>query len=375
MAKSKKISMEISERDKKLLLVLLSVLMLGAAYMFGYKKLSEKADEYKHEYNEMKVKEADLLEKQDGIEDYEKSIIAYENAYNGIIAQYGNGTTQTFQIDFLNRIERATNVWIKSVNFQAATPIYTFGNIQTTNPAGSGYAYSTDLAGYSNTFTVAYEGQYEDWKDFIKYLNTYFSKNVIENISMSYSDITGEVSGTMTFNVYSIVGSDDKYVEPEFNVDTGTDNIFMSDVLGAVDVTDSTGDYIFSDYDYYMSVNQVAAGIDACTIGRRDDITGKSVVTGNENDVMEASLKLEGSEGSYKVTYKLGDSEYKESCTPGKALELLILSSGRTSDDDNVEVSLTIENKSDIPINIKVFGDDEQSRVKFKQNTGDIVIY
>lgn len=375
MAKSKKINMEVSERDKKLMLVLLSVLMLGAAYMLGYQKLSDKADEYKQEYKEMKVKEADLLEKQDSIEDYEKSIISFENAYNSIISQYGNGTTQTFQIDFLNRIERATNVWIKSVSFQAAAQIYTFGNIQTTNPAGSGYAYSTDLAGYSNTFTIAYEGQYEEWKSFIKYLNTYFSKNVIENISMSYSDITGEVSGTMTFNVYSIAGNDDTYVEPEFNVDTGTDNIFMSDVLGTAEVTDSTGDYIFTDYDYYMSINQVAAGIDACTIGRRDDITGKSVLTGNENDVMEASLKLEGSGGSYTVTYKLGDNEYKEESAPGKALELLILSSGRTSDNDNAGVSLTIENKSDIPINIKVFGDDEESRVKFKQTTGNIVIY
>lgn len=375
MAKSKKINMEISERDKKLLLVLLSLLILGAAYMFGYRKLSEEADKNKQEYSAMKVKEADLIEKQESIDDYEKNIISFENAYNGIISQYGNGVTQTFQIDFLNRLERATNVWIKSVNFQAAAQVYTFGNIQTTNPAGSGYAYSTDLAGYRNSFTVAYEGQYEDWKNFIEYLNTYFSKNVIENISMSYSDITGEVSGTMTFNVYSILGSNNTYVEPDFDVETGSDNIFMSEILGAVNMPDSTGDSILSNYDYYMSVNQVTAGIDACTIGRRGDITGESVLTGNENEPMEAALKLEGSEGNYTVTYTLLDNEYKEKCTPGNSLELLVLSSGRTSEADKSGVILTIENKSDIPVNIKVFGDDEEARVRFKQNTGDVVIY
>ena len=157
MAKSKKINMEISERDKKLLFVLLSLLIVGAAYMFGYKNLSEKVDEYEKEYKALKVKEADLIEKQGDIDDYERNIILFENAYNGIISQYGSGVTQTFQIDFLNRLERATNVWLKSVSFQAAAQIYTFGNIQTTNPALSGNAYNTDLAGYRNSFTVAYE--------------------------------------------------------------------------------------------------------------------------------------------------------------------------------------------------------------------------
>ena len=375
MAKSKKINMEISERDKKLLLVLLSVLMLGAAYMLGYQKLSEKADEYKQEYNEMKAKEVDLLEKQNNIEEYEENIIAYENAYNSILSQYGNGVSQIFQIDFLNRLERATNVWIKSVSFQSAAQVYTFGNIQTTNPAGSGYAYSTDLAGYSNIFTVAYEGQYEDWKNLIEYLNTYFSKNVIENISMSYSDITGEVSGTMTFNVYSISGKEDTYVEPEFDIETGKENIFMSDVLGAQVATDTTGDYIYDEYDYYMSLNPTTSILSACSIGRRNDVTGESVLSANENEVMDLSIELEGSDGKYTITYKLADSEYEEKCSPGSALELLILSKGRTSDDDKAGVSLTIENKSDIPINIKVSDDDEQARVKFKQTTGNVVIY
>lgn len=375
MAKSKKINMEISERDKKLLFVVLSLLIVGAAYMFGYKNLSEKADEYKKEYNAMKVKEADLIEKQGNIDDYERNIILFENAYNSIISQYGNGITQTFQIDFLNRLERATNVWLKSVNFQAAAQVYTFGNIQTTNPASSGNAYSTDLEGYRNTFTVAYEGQYEDWKNFIEYLNTYFSKNVIENISMSYSDITGEVSGTMTFNVYSIIGSNNTYVEPEFDVGTGSDNIFISEILGAIDTTISNGDDILGNYDYYMSLTQVTAGINACTIGRRNDITGESVLTGNENEAMEARIVLEGSEGEYTITYKLLDNEYSEACTPGKSFELLVLSSKRVSDDDKAGVTLTVENKSDIPVNIKVFGDDENARVRFKQNTGDVVIY
>ena len=125
MAKSKKINMEISERDKKLLLVLLSLLIVGAAYMLGYRQLSEKSDEYKKEYSAMKVKEADLKEKQENIDEYEKNIIAFENAFNSVISQYGSGVTQTFQIDFLNRLERATNVWVKSVNFQAAAQVYT----------------------------------------------------------------------------------------------------------------------------------------------------------------------------------------------------------------------------------------------------------
>lgn len=375
MANSKKINMEISDRDKKLLLVLLSVLMLGAAYLLGYQKLSDKAEECKQEYSELKKKEADLLEKQENIDEYESAIETFENTYNSIVSQYGNGITQTYQIDFLNRVERATNVWIKSVNFQAAMPVYTFGNIQTSNPSGSGNAYTTDLTGYSNTLTIAYEGQYADWKKFIEYLNTYFSKNVIENISMSYSDITGEVSGSMTLNVYSIVGKDIKYVEPEFDVPTGSDNIFTSDILGAVNIVDSTGDYIFSDYDYYMSLNSVTAGIDACTMGRRGDTTNESVITGNKNDIQDVKLTIDGSGGTYTIAYSIGDSEYKEECKPGNGLELLIISSGRISESDKAGINFSVINNSDIPVNIKVYGDDKDARVNFKETVGNIVIY
>lgn len=369
---------EISHRDKKLLLILFSVLILALSYMLGYNKLSEEAQKYDREVIARKAVETELVGKEDNIDVYVANTEENINEYNGIIGRYGNGIYQTSTFEFLNVMERITGAWVKSVSFTGTTPIYTFGQIESSNPTStSGIGYPTGLMGYKTSITLAYEAEYSQWKDFIKAVNNYYSKNTIENITMSYSDITGEVSGTITLGMYSVIDKNLVYPQPEFDVETGSENIFASDSVASTNTGNTTGEYIISNYDYYILLNSSASSVDACIIGKKDDAEQKTVISDNSNEVQNIVMTITGSDGKYGVKYSMGSKEYaSEDLELGNTLDLLIMSSHRLSDEDKAGINLTINNQSDKEFNVKIYNDDEEeSRITFKDNTGSIVIY
>jgi hypothetical protein len=213
------LSMNISERDKKLLMILLSVGILAAAYLLGFQKMNDQIDTYEKQITSLQKQQSDLIKKNDNKATYLADTEKYKAEFTSITSGYFTGITQTQSIDFLNRIETVTGAWVKSVSFAQPTSIYTFGG-------AAGYA--TDMAGYKTTLTLTYSGTYEQWKSFISFVNDYYNKCTIDNIGMSYEEGSGLVNGTMTLSLYSITSKDRTYTEPEFNVNTGTDNIFQA---------------------------------------------------------------------------------------------------------------------------------------------------
>ena len=110
------------------------------------------------------------------------------------------------------------------------TSIYKFGQIASSNTNGTS-SYTSSYVGYKTTINISYEGNYDQWKHFIKYINTYASKCTIDSLAASYGDGTGMVSGTAVISLYSIEGGDRKFSEPKFDSKTGTENIFSSGSL------------------------------------------------------------------------------------------------------------------------------------------------
>lgn len=376
MAKSG-ISIELSNKDKKLLFLLLIVLIVAAAYFFGYSKLSERVEEQKKEYKQLKKVENDLLDKEADMEDYAARINVYESTYADIMSGYDSGVTQTSQIDFLNKVERVTNAWIKSVAFSSPAPIYTFGRLSSSNPEyGTGQlAYNTDMVGYRTELSMTYEAEYEDWKKLLEFINGYFSKNTIENISMTYNNVSGLVNGSFALSIYSVVGSDSKYEEPQFNVDTGTENIFESEYISTEDNQDVTGDDVLANYDYYLAINPFTSAKDTYTMGSRD-ASKEELLTMKVNEAQNVAITVTGSEGKYVVRYQIGDKTTEQEFNKKESIEFLVLSNLRTDENDDVEVTITIDNSSDTEVKLKVNNDDSTDpRVKITGTTGQVTIY
>lgn len=381
-----KISIDISDRDKKLILVFLSVIIVVLSYLLGYQKLSALTQQYTLEASKLHATQRDLIEKTQNRDKYVAETENYKKQYNAVFANYGASVDQDVTVEFLNNVEKITGVWIKGITFAESTNIYKFGEIRSSNPSMTGTkVYTSDLKGWKTALTVSYEASYAGWKQMIDFINNYYSKNAIESISMSYSSDENVVSGVMSLSTYAITGTGRKFTSPVFNLPTGTDNIFYSSIFDStsIDMKDENGDYILSDYDYYMLLNSSSADVDSCIMGKKGDKTQESILTGNSNAQLDVSLIISGTAGNYKAQYKIGNATYPVNnfdagveFEPGNTLDFLIMSTPRMDANDTGYVTLNVDNKSDMTLNIKICNDDpKSSRVRQGLRSGDVVFY
>lgn len=217
--------LKISERDKKLLIVVMAVLIMALAYFFGYSNLSAQVDELSTKKTSLETTKRDLKEKNDNKQKYINDTDKLSKACTVLIDKYDSTTSQPNAIEFFNKTEDVTGVWVKSLSLSPATVLYKFGQIASSNVNGTS-SYSSNLVGYKSSINISYEGDYSQWKNFVKYINTYASKSTIDSLTATYNDSTGVVSGTASISLYAIQGGDRKATEPKFDVKTGTDNIF-----------------------------------------------------------------------------------------------------------------------------------------------------
>lgn len=378
------LDLKVSEKDKMLLMILIAFGILAASYFFGFQKLTDMTQKYQNETTVLRTKQKDLIQKNKDKDKYISDTEKYKNEYNVTLSNYANGTAQDASLDFLNKVEMITGTWIKSTTLSDTTQIFTFGDVPSTNPSNAGSkVYSTDMKGYKTTLTLTYEAKYSDWKKLIDYVNNYYSKNSIDTIAMSYNDVTGLVSGTMALSTYAITGSQRPFISPKFNLPTGTDNIFSSDIFNSkkVDNADQNGEYILSNYDYFITLNAATSDVDSCIIGKKNN--KESTISSNSNATEKVEVKLTGSSGNYKIQYKIGnitfpakDYENGVSFEPGNTIDLLLISSSRVSASDKSGISLNLINESDMPFNVKVYNDDiENPRVIYESKTGNVIVY
>ena len=214
--------LKISERDKKLLIVVMAVLIMALAYFFGYSNLSSQVDTLSNKKTSLEVTKKDLKEKNNNKQKYISDTDRLSKAYNVLMDKYDSGSSQPNTIEFFNKTEDVTGTWVKSLSLSPKTSIYKFGQIASSNTNGTS-SYTSSYVGYKTTINISYEGNYD--------INTYASKCTIDSLAASYGDGTGMVSGTAVISLYSIEGGDRKFSEPKFNSKTGTENIFSSGSL------------------------------------------------------------------------------------------------------------------------------------------------
>lgn len=380
------VNIKLSNRDKMLIWIVASVAIILLAYFFGYKKIMEQVDIYQARLSKAQSRYRELYDKNQNKEQYVKDTLMYKSRYNSILSGYENGASQDNSLMFLRDLEKTTGSWIKSTSFATTSPIHTFGAISSTNPSMSGTkAYTSDMTGYKTTLTLSYDAQYNDFKNLIAYINNYYSKNTIDSISMAYDSNEDIVSGTMTVSTYCITGSNRSFTTPKIDLPVGTKNIFFSSTFFPTIIAknDTEGAYILSDYDYYLLLNAPSSDMSACVMGQKGDLTGDSILSSNENTVQQVVIKVWGSNGNYKITYKIGNQNYPAlnpgggvSFTAGDTLDILIMSSARMTTADKSGANISIVNDTDMDLNVKVVDDDATlPRVNITESTGIVNVY
>ena len=373
-----------SDRDKKLLIGLLIVAILGGSWWLSGKIRTEN-ETYKTEYDALKVRYNDLETKNAYRATYQKDTETNTTLFNKVMSDFNTSLSQEQTLLFYAAVEKNTGVWLKQMSLNDVSQVYSFGKVRSTNPSKAGQVvYNTDNVGITTTSGVSYECTYEQLKDVLKYIRENGKKVTINSISYSYSAGNNMVSGTMALSFFAIAGSDRPPMNTDIkDVSIGTENIFNSSSFVGSGAETTYKDKIITDYDMYVIVNRTGADKDAVICGQSGDINNQTVVSSNNPGFENVTIKVTGREGDYKVSYQVGAAKYPaenfEQGAPlicGDTLDLLIISSQRGASTDTTAINLSVINETDIALNAAIINDDiEEKRVIINEIVGAVTFY
>ncbi len=80
---------------------------------------------------------------------------------------------------------------------------------------------------FKQPLTISYRVTYEGLKKAMDFITGYKERMTVDNITASYDTLTGQLTGTMVINLYSVMGGNAVYTAPSTGVTNfGTENIF-----------------------------------------------------------------------------------------------------------------------------------------------------
>ena len=244
--------MEISARDKKLLVYLLAISIIAGAYFFVAKPLLDKQAALTDEISELQQRVTHYTEIYNNMESYEGKIAEAQTKYNETCNKLFGGLNQDNTIIMVKDLEDTTDVWIARLSFNEEEVV--FGEAAAEGEAvdeaadGTGDVAATDatdgtaaeggeaeaagpasIQGVRQDLNIDYAASYDNFKRFIEYIENYDERLFISSINASYSVDSGLVGGSIVLSQYAILGTDKEYKAPEIsNVQLGTDTIFKT---------------------------------------------------------------------------------------------------------------------------------------------------
>ncbi|HEX3020845.1 MAG TPA: hypothetical protein VHP81_00440 [Lachnospiraceae bacterium] len=270
-----KSQLKLSDRDRKLLFLLFSLLVIAGSYFFIYTKNLSESKEINESNKVLKARVGELKRMQSEMIKDKKLIEKYTDMMEEIKDQFPATLNTEDAIVMIDDIEKSTNVKLSSINFKmnevfystnanvAVTSIQEIANGQenstssqaTTNQASSGTANmdssntqvtdgaavdsttasdavgatnsEENLIGYQSTVTFEYKASYEGLKAVIDYIYDNTNRMSIGNMTVTFDSDTGDLTGEMSILMYSLAGTGKVYKEPFVDgIDTGNSNMF-----------------------------------------------------------------------------------------------------------------------------------------------------
>ena len=233
--------MEISARDKKLLVYLIAISIIAGSYFFVAKPLLDKQAKLNEEISELQQKVTHYTEIYNNMDNYESQIAEAQTKYNETCNKLFGGLNQDNTIMMVKDLENATDVWIARLSFTEEDVVFgeeiadaTAEGSETTEGAEAAAADGSEAApasmqGVRQDLNIDYAASYDNFKRFIEYIENHDERLFISSINATYSVDSGLVGGSMVLSQYAILGTDKEYKAPEINnVTLGTDTIFKT---------------------------------------------------------------------------------------------------------------------------------------------------
>ncbi len=191
--------MKLSDRDKKIIVIILIALVVALPYLLLIKPTNEKSVVLDGEIAALQERFNYLDGLNQQREFYLSEIERYGTERETIIGDFAEGLRQENIIMFLRGLEFDIPVTMHTLTFGAheLTPIA----VGTTNEDGS---VTGAVDAYKTETAVVYTCEYEGIKSFLDYILTYDERMVVSAIDIAYDDATGTVGGMFVLDQFAI---------------------------------------------------------------------------------------------------------------------------------------------------------------------------
>lgn len=259
--------MNISMRDKKLLLMFSGVAVFGLGWFFGYRPQMEEAANIEAANKPLEERLSNLLELAGNRDFYISETENAQNKINEYVSKFPSDVKEENGIVLAQNIENSlgmqiSNVGIATKEFVASIDGSTEEEIAEQNETMSEQANSqtreqideiegtdskaaeelqnaADITAaladstsqtpvlYRTQDTLEFTGTYANLKDVVAYLAEQTGRLTVDNMNASYDTSTGYLTGSIVVNMFSMTGTGNTYTEPDAGqVAYGTSNLF-----------------------------------------------------------------------------------------------------------------------------------------------------
>ncbi len=420
--------MKLKDSEKMALLILVGVAAVVLVFMYVAKPNYEEVQTINTEITQLQARLAELNQKQANREQYIADTEKYNSDFEDLLNAFPADMNQEITIMFLDGIKTDNDFALQALEMGQKEQFYTLGQgggdaslattgtdttasteaasteagattaatteATTTTEAATGDALTEDtIAGddaaykcFRAAFPIDFYGSYDSLKDVMNYVAGYQDRMTINTLEVKFDGENNVYTGALDLYCYSIESSERPERQIDLNeVEIGVDNIFDTDVqVGGSDSDNSLNKYDENDgaalennYDFYAMLNSATSDVSAKIVGQNGTGKEASVISNADNSVSTLTFDFYEKDGKNYCKYTLDDStSYEAEVTSAEDIKVLLQSSARKNDDDEVGIRVTIRNTTSLPVYVKVSGDDSVSpRVDIASKSGSVKVY
>lgn len=210
-----KIQVQIPKKLERVLLYVGGILLVVMAYVFVFQRMQLTNQELETTIMRLQTEESQLLEMKNAQKEHEQDTKAMAAKITDILEMFPENNLEEDTLLFAKSLEDELEVNVSS--------LYLAGKNLVQQGENSGYIL------YAHPVEYEFTSGYEDLKKMVGAISGAVSKKNVESITLSYDSETGELSGSMTINEFSMTGDGQSYEAPDIsNVNVGNSNPFAT---------------------------------------------------------------------------------------------------------------------------------------------------
>ena len=214
--------MKLSDRDFKLLILLLIAVVIACPILFVLRPYNNKIADTQAHIDELKERQAFLAKLNENRQFYNDSIALLDSERSKIIENYAKGLRDENTVIFLANTEKQIPIAMRTLSFTEGEPTQI-----TEDSVNENGELVEGLKAYTSLSTVEYVAQYDAFKSFLAYIMNNEDKMVLTSVTADQDDMDGSIKGVFILSQYAVSGEGRELDAAKIpTMDHGTDNIF-----------------------------------------------------------------------------------------------------------------------------------------------------